>query len=231
MDLNLHVYQQLLLLLLKDKEGTVFSGIFYQQALAGAMIADLLLSRHIDITKIRRSRLINLINSNQTGDDLLDECISKIKNAKRPATIQTWISRFSSLKSLKNRAAISLVRKGILHMDEDKVLFIFRRKIYPETDHEPEREIIGNLQQAIFSDEDKLDPRTLVLLALCHSASVLRYLFDKNDLKSRKKRIEKIAAGEVTGLATKEVIQAVQTAIMIAAIMPAIIASTTTATS
>ena len=231
MDLNLHVYQQLLLLLLKDKEGTVFSGIFYQQALAGAMIADLLLSRHIDITKIRRSRLLNLINSNLTGDDLLDECISKIKNAKRPATIQTWISRFASLKSLKNRAAISLVRKGILHMEEDKVLFIFRRKIYPEMDHEPEREIIGNLRQAIFSDEDKLDPKTLVLLALCHGANVLRYLFNKNDLKSHKNRIEKIAAGEVTGLATKEVIQAVQTAIMIAAIMPAIIASTTTATS
>ena len=224
---NLYVYQQLLLLLLKDKEGTIFSGVFYQQALAGALTADLMLSRHIDITKNRRSRMVNLISDTPTGDEILDECISKIKTAKRTASIQTWISRLSSLKRLKHRAALKLCQLGILQIEEDKILLIFKRNIYPEINHEPESEIINNLNQAIFTDEDNIDPKTLVLLAICHGVNVLPHLFDKKALKSRKDRIRKIADGEVSGLATKEVIQSVQAAIMIAAVMPAIIASTT----
>jgi hypothetical protein len=47
--------------------------------------------------------------------------------------------------------------------------------------------------------------------------------FSKKELKDHKKRIDQIVNGEITGKATKEAIEAMQAAIMIACIMPTII--------
>jgi golgi phosphoprotein 3 len=229
MNTNYFIYQQLLLLMMKDKEGTIFSGIFYHQALAGAFVADLLLTRHIDIDESKRTKHIRLLDTTPAGDDLLDECLSKLQNAKRPASLQTWVSRFASIKKLKHRAAEGLCRSGILSMKEDTVLLLFSRKIYPEINPVPEQEIMNRLQQAIFTDSNDIDAETIVLLALCKSADILGKIFDKKELKSRKKRIEQIVNGELIGKATHEVIQSVQAAIMISAIIPAIMASTTAA--
>ena len=70
MNTNYFIYQQLLLLMMKDKEGTLFSGIFYHQALAGAFVADLLLTRHIDIDETKKTKRIRLLNTTPTGDEL-----------------------------------------------------------------------------------------------------------------------------------------------------------------
>lgn len=227
MNTKYFIYQQLLLLMMKDNEGTIFSGIFYHQALAGAFIADLLLTRHIEIDETKRNKRIKLLNTTPTGDELLDECLGKLQNAKRPASLQTWVSRFSSIKRLKHRAAEGLCRSGILSMKEDTILLLFSRKIYPEINPVPEQNIMTRLQQAIFTDNNDIEAETIVLLALCKSADILGKIFNKKELKTRKKRIEQIVNGELIGKATQEVIQSVQAAIMIATIMPAIIVSTT----
>jgi hypothetical protein len=225
------MYQQLLLLLLKDSKGTIFSGVFYHQALSGAFIADLLLLQHIEIITKGKKKYINLINPSPPGDELLDECIERLKNARRRGTVQTWVSRFSSIKQLRHRAAAGLCRNGVLQMKEDSVLLLFKRKVYPEINPVPEKEIIARLEQAIFTDTEELSAETVILLALCDSAGILRKIFDKKALKSRKQRIKRIVNGEVIGRATREVIDSVQAAVMVAAIMPAIIASTTVNTS
>jgi hypothetical protein len=90
-----------------------------------------------------------------------------------------------------------------------------------------QQELTERLREAIFSDIREVDPRTVVLLSLAKSADLLRLIFDKKQLKSRKTRIEQVVNGEMTGKATQEAIQAMQTAVMVACIMPAIIASTT----
>lgn len=227
MNTKYFIYQQLLLLLLKDEEGTLFAGVFYQQALAGAFMADLLLSKHVEIEEKGRSKRLKLISSTPTGDDLLDECLQKLQKARRPGSLQTWISRFASLKNMKHRAAESLCRIGILSMKEDTILLLFKRKIYPEINPIPEKEIMDRLHQTIFTDKTDIEPETIILLAICKSANVLGKIFDKKEIRSRKKRIEQIVNGDLIGHATQEVIQSVQAAIAVAAIMPAIIASTT----
>ena len=46
------------------------------------------------------------------------------------------------------------------------------------------------------------------------------------EIKQRKKRIEQIVNGEIAGKATKEAIDAMQAAVMVACIMPAIMMTT-----
>jgi len=163
------------------------------------------------------------------GDSVIDECLNKVIQSKKKQQLQTWVTRFSSLKNLKHRTARKLVERGILRADEDKVLLLFTRKIYPEVDQELETRMIERMREAIFTDQKDIDPRTVVLISLADSTGLLKVIFDKKELKSRKKRIEQITNGELTGKAAKEAIQAMQSAVFVACIVPTIIATTTTA--
>ncbi len=223
---TLFLHEEIMLLALRDEEGTIASGTMYQYAIGAALLAELLLSKHIEVEQSGKRKLVNLVSPTPLGEPLIDECLEKVISAKRRAVLQTWVSRFAGVKNLKHRVAQQLCRRGILRADEDKVLLIFTRKIYTEVNPGPERELIGRLRYAIFTDTRDIDPRTVVLLSLANSTGLLKVVFDKKKLKGRKARLEEIINGEITGKAAKEAIQAMQAAVMVCCIMPAIMTTT-----
>jgi Golgi phosphoprotein 3 len=218
----LYLHEEIMLLALRDREGTVFSGTMYNFAIGGAVLAELLMAKRIDVEVVKKRKYARVLSPSPVGDPLVDECLTKLDEAKRRDQLQTWVSKFANTKNLKHRVAEQLAKRRILRIDEDKVFGIFTRKIYPEVDPQPERELIERLRQAIFGDGAEIDPRTVVLLSLANSADLLKLVFDKKQLKSRKARIEQVVNGELTGKATNEAIQAMQAAVMVACIMPAI---------
>ena len=111
-------------------------------------------------------------------------------------------------------------------MDEETILLMFTRKIYPQINSQPERLIIDRLKKTIFTDTDDVDARTVVLLSLAKSANILPFIFGKKEIKQRKKRIEQIVNGDIAGKVTKEAIDAMQAAVMVACIMPALMVTT-----
>jgi len=223
---TLFLHEEILLLALRDEEGTIASGAMYQYAIGAALLAELLLSKRIEVEQSGKRKLVNLISPTLIGEPLIDECLEKVSSAKRRAVLQTWVSRFAGVKNLKHRVARQLCKRGILRADEDKVLLIFTRKIYPEINPGPERELIRRLEHAIFTDTRDIDPRTVVLLSLANSTGLLKVVFDKKKLKGRKARIKQIVDGEITGKAATEAIQAMQAAVMVAVIMPAMMTTT-----
>ena len=222
----LFLYEEVMLLALRDEEGTIASGTMYQYAIGAAILAELLLNKRISVEEASKKKLINLISSTPFGDPLIDQCLEKIGNAKRRASLQTWVSRFAGIKNLKHRAAQQLCDRGILRATEGSILLIFTRKIYPELNPIPEQKLIERLRQAIFSDSRDIDPRTVVLVSLANSTGLLNIVFDKKKLKARKARIKEISNGEITGKAATEAIQALQAAIMVTCIMPAVMTTT-----
>jgi len=224
---RLPLHEETLLLALRDDKGTIAPGTMYQQALAGALLAELMLQHRIDIDESGRKPLARVINPKPVGAPLLDECLEKVA-ASKPKRLDHWVSKFSGINRLKHRVAERLCDRGILHEEEGTILLLFTRRTYPETDPRPEQEIVERLRRTIFGDGRDVDPRTVVLLSLADAAGILRVVFDKKELKARKARIEQVVNGEVMGKAAKEAIQAVQAAIMVAAIMPAIISTTVT---
>ncbi|MEA3226358.1 MAG: GPP34 family phosphoprotein [Planctomycetota bacterium] len=224
---NLYLHEEIMLLALRDEEGTIVSaGTMYQYAIGAAVLSELLLSQRITVDQSGKRKVVDLVSSAPLGEPLLDHCLEKITAAKRRAALQTWVSRFAGVKNLKHLVARQLCKRGILRADEDKVLLIFTRKIYPEVNPEPERELIERLRHAIFTDAPDVDPRTVVLVSLANSTSLLKVVFDKKGLNTRKARIEQIVNGEITGKAAQEAIQAMQAAVMVACIMPAIMTTT-----
>jgi len=213
---NLHLYEEILLLALRDREGTIASGTWYSQAVAGALLAELMLDGHLSLADKKVSA-----RAAKVGDELLDESLALIVAAKRRRSLEGWLSKLAGLRHLKRRAAESLCRIGILAADRKRVLLFFERQIFPELDHAPELAVIERLRGVLFGPESKADPRTAVLVALAHHTGILRLAFDKKELKKAKARIERVIEGDVVGKAAKEVVQSLQAAIIVSAVVAA----------
>jgi hypothetical protein len=222
---SLCLHHEIMLLALRDREGTIASGTLYQFAIGGAVLAELLLHTRISIGD-QKKKLLQVADSTLLNEPLLDECLARIAGAKRRASLQTWVSRIAGMSNLKHRVATQLCERGILRADEDKVLLIFSRKIYPEVDSGPETSLIERLRSAIFDDDGVVDPRTVVLVSLADGTGLLKVAFGKRELEARKRRIDQIVNGELTGKATREAVEAMQAAVIAACVIPTLIATT-----
>ena len=224
---SLFLHEEVLLLALRDKEGTVAFGVMCELAMGGAIAAELLLRQKIEIDTGNRP-LVNVVDEQPLGNEVLDECLTLVTTASRRARLRAWVPRFARRRRLKHRVAQGLCAHGILREDEDRVLLLFRRRIYPEIDPQPERKIVERLRRALLSPGTRVEPRTLVLLSLVKSADLLRSCFEKREIKENKRRIADMVSGELAGQATGKAIQAVRVAATMAAITPAIAATAAT---
>jgi len=223
---ELGLHEEIMLLALREEEGTVHSSASYHFALSAAALAELLLRGVVELDEGTKRRLVTLPKKEAQGDPLLDECIGRLESAKRRASLQDWVWKLSGIKGIKDKVALELCRKGVLRADEDKVLLIFSRKIYPERDPRPEKNIRERMRRAIFGTSASVVPRTAILISLAHSTGLLNTCFDKKKLRARKRRIEQIAAGDRMGKAAKEAIDAAHAALVVTTcIVPMIVAS------
>src|SRR4030095_8620963 len=101
---TIFLHEEVMLLALRDTEGTIAPGTMYQYAMAGAVLAELLLNHRIRVEESKK-KLVNVVTSKPRGDPLLDECLGKISSAKRRASLQTWVSRLAGVRNFKHRVA------------------------------------------------------------------------------------------------------------------------------
>jgi len=219
----LYLHEEFMLLALREETGTEAVSESIEYPLAAAILSELLLQKRIELDRVKKKKqIVNLIDSTLFREPILDEALEKIKTAKKPADLNSWVERLAELKKLKHRTALQLCHRGILRADEDKILKIFTRKIYPEMDPRPERDLVERLRRAIFTDSENINPRDTILIALADQVHLLQKKFDNKQLKARKKRIEQIANGSLTATAAKEVVDAMNAVLFIAVIMPII---------
>lgn len=208
------LHEALLLLILKDAEGTIdWRATHWPLALGGALLAELVLRERVHIGEDKKQR-VEVVDERQTGDELLDECLAKLDAARRPANAQTWVARFSQLRKLRDRVALRLVKRGVLKVAEGQVLLIFKRTLYPEIDPQPERELVTRMKRAIIGDTVEVDARTGLLIALASVSGVLQLHFDKRMLRENKQRVKQIVDGQRIGTAAKAAIAAAQAAVV-----------------
>lgn len=226
---ELRLYEELMLLALKEEKGTILVE-FVEYAMSAAILSELIIEKRIVIDDSKK-QFVQIRDSESVHDPIIDEAFDLIRSSKKVRRLQDWTTRIASIKELRHKIAKQLVDKNILIADTDKILLLFTRRIYPELNPIPEQEIRRQMEHAIFNESDNLDERLTILIALADSINLLPKIFDKKEVKRYKDRIKAIVNGERTSKAAKETIEAIQTAIIIASILPAIIASTTVTTS
>jgi len=121
----------------------------------------------------------------------------------------------ANLKKLKNRTAQQLCRKEILRLEEKDVFIIFKKKVYPELNPEPERQLKETIRKAIFTDRYEPEIETIALIAIAHHTDLLKLNFSSKKLKQNKRKIEELIEGESVGEAVNEVVQSIKTAMFV----------------
>lgn len=219
---DLTLFEEALLLALQDEKGTFATGAWLSMAASGAILAELLLAERVRLVGDKKKERVELAARTPTGDDLLDECLEAIATSQKPRSLQHWATKFADLQDLRGRIARRLVARDILRLEESKVLLLFTRKAYPELDPEPERALRERLRSAVLDEEAEIDARTSVLLSLAKGTGLLELVFDRKERKAHKARIEAIVNGEAYGHAIRQLVDATNTAIFVACIMPTI---------
>ena len=222
---ELRLHEEVLLLALKDEKGTPHASQ-YGFAMGGALLAELLLTDRLILEDKPRRKplkpgkkpdyLVALGDRRPMSDPILDECLHRVGESKRPRSPQDWVMRFARLKDLRRRVAVGLCRRGILREEEDRIMVMVRRTAYPTLDGAPESRVVDRLRKSIMSDSEETDARTAVLVALANVTGLLKPALGKDILKQRKARIKVIAEGDVVGDATRTAVEAAQAAVIAA---------------
>lgn len=184
-------------------------------------MAELLLNDALKLSKDKHPKVEYLSKAN-LDDNVLYHAATMVQESKKTKDIKHWIGRFAAIGDLKNKIARSLCEKGILTEKEVSVFWVFSATRFPEANPSSERELIARLKTAIFTSSQDVDIRTATLISILKPSSILQIPFEKSKLNARKARIEALCDGSLVCNATQEVIQAIQTALIVASIMPAI---------
>jgi hypothetical protein len=225
---QLSLPEEVLLLALHDEKGTTSFGSMYGYAIAGGVVAELTLHGRFGVERVKKSTLLDVVNTAPVGDPLLDEALEQVRTAKRRASVQTWVQRFTRLRA-HERLAERLRLRGVLRRHEGRFLFVFPRATYPTVDGRPELDAIERIRRAIF-DDAPVDSRTAILASLAHATGLLGDLFGRKELKRRKQRIRELTELHDAGAAANAAVHAVQVA-TIAAVTAAVSAATAAAAS
>lgn len=218
-DLLLH--EAVLLLALRDDAGTAPLNVPVQTALGAALVGELLLRGRVSIEKTRFGQMLLTRSAQQTGDAALDALAERIRLAKRRASLGTWISRAGATRGLRESLSRRLCMRGVLRIDEQRMLVLFKRTVYPQVNPRPERELIERLR-AVALGEAAADGYAATLLGIARHASLLGVVLDKAEQKAAKKRI----AGIVGGVPEAKLVDdAVRTALQSAAVAATIASS------
>ena len=122
---NLYIHEELVLLALRDQEGTFISGPQCHHAIGGAILSELLIADRIAFEA--DGERVKSIDPTPMGEPILDECLAELGEARRLRAAETWIANWANEDRLAHRVAEGLCRRGILRADERKVLLIFSR--------------------------------------------------------------------------------------------------------
>ena len=128
---ELHLHEQVLLLALRDADGTIESQAGqYPHALGGAILAELILRDRLRVTE-DEAPLVAVTDESTIGEPILDEALSLVVSEKSPRSPAAWVEQFTGIPDLKDKVARELCARGILEDSLEKVLLVFSRKVYP----------------------------------------------------------------------------------------------------
>jgi golgi phosphoprotein 3 len=197
--------EEILLLTLDDKKAA-FRSLPEQAvrtALAGALLMELAVANRIDTDL----HALLLVNAEPTGDPLMDEILDRLRAASASQSAAYWLNEIAwQTDKLRERVLQQLVDKGVLKVEDRKILWVFAQRKYPLMDDREIKEVRTRLRELIFSDNIP-DAREAVLIGLVHACGLVDALFEEKELPQVMPRLTELAKLDLIG---REVDQAIR---------------------
>ncbi|NKR64365.1 GPP34 family phosphoprotein [Rhodococcus hoagii] len=219
------IAEDLLLLLLDDESGdTLVDGTRLPRVLAGAVLLELALDGYVTPADqgedVKRGRLA-VRRVEAPADPILGHALGVVADARRPMKPEAAIEKLDS----EVRAAVfeRVIDRGWVRESRRKVLGIFPSKVWPPVDESHERGVRHELSGVLVEGLDPT-PRAAALISLLSAVDAAAKVFPDTDRKMIRKRAKEIADGEWAGAAVRKAVDAINSAVFVAVMVPAMAA-------
>ena len=218
--MKLSLKEKYLILAYHPKKGIRIAGSFMAYGIAGAILMELAELEKISVENKR----VRLLNTHNTGDDVLDDVIGILRKSSKPVKIKSLISKIAH-KPAKFKKPIleGLVDKRVMRQLRKKFL-IFPYYRYPVLKEDYRDELIANIRGLVLKNSGG-DNDIVMLAGLAGSSQFInRFFKTRGERKLAKKRIKEIIAASQIDKTIAETVQAVQAAVLVTVTSTAVIA-------
>ncbi len=208
----LRFVEEIMLLLLRDEDGRFVQVPTWSvdYALAGAVLMDLAMENRID-TDLEN---LLLINDSPVGDNILDPVLAEIAAGGNHDT-RYWVEQVSRQGTRFRELSLErLVEKGILEMEDDRFLWVFRSRRYPAIDGSVEREVKLRILNVLFSDEIP-DPRDQMIICLADACGIFPRLLSRQEHARAADRIAQVSQLDLIGQTMSQAIHDIQVSVAV----------------
>jgi hypothetical protein len=206
------IAEEFLLLCFDDQTGKkIISGDRIEPALGAALLVELALMERIGVTPQsagwRERGRITITDMAPTDDSELDAALAKLQHAEGQK-VKNLISTMSGnriTKGLERRLLERLASRGVLRLEQGKVLGIFPRPTWPTHDTNPEEDVRGRLHAALIAGLTPTE-RSVALIGLLQAAGLLTKVVPTEDRKTLRRRAKELSEGDWAAKAVKDAI-------------------------
>jgi hypothetical protein len=213
---QLTVPQAFALLQVEPDGRHALDGSTLDTGLAGAVLADLALRGAVSL----QDGLVTVVNGAATGDPVLDGVVGSIAAAGAPRKAKWWVSRLGK-RQLRDDVFAGLVERGVISVEQGKVLGLFPTTKHPEQDGAPEALLRSGIGD-VLAGRARPTPFSAAVIGLLDATNTLRKQFGTVD----KNLVKEITSGTWASPAVKAVLEEIEAATMVV-IMAATMATTT----
>ncbi len=179
-----------------------FKNESFDVVLASSILMDLALHHRIDSDQT----YIIPDKTEPIGDKLLDGVMKEIIDWGCNRKIEDWISHLSIHgQYFRDEIVKSLVKKGVLKVEDEKILWFFSKRKYPIVDDTELEEVQTRIRTLVFSKELPEEADIVIISILAHS-NLLRTVFTHQEIGVYRDRIEEIAKMDFIGQAIASII-------------------------
>ncbi|PYY62761.1 GPP34 family phosphoprotein [Curtobacterium sp. MCPF17_003] len=213
---QLTVPQAFALLQVEPDGRHALDGSTLDTGLAGAVLADLALRGAVSL----QDGLVAVVNGAVTGNPVLDGVVGSIAAAGAPRKAKWWVSRLGK-RQLRDDVFAGLVERGVISVEQGKVLGLFPTTKHPERDGAPEALLRSGIAD-VLAGRAGPTPFSAAVIGLLDATNTLRKQFGAVD----KDLVKEITSGSWASPAVKAVLEEIEAATMVV-IMAATMATTT----
>ncbi|MFD6893778.1 GPP34 family phosphoprotein [Rhodococcus sp. NPDC060086] len=216
--------EDLLLLALDDESGkSIVDSITLPRVLAGAVLLELVLDKVVLLDEEgmqgKKGRVV--VGGAAPADPVLADAVALL-GARKPMKPAAAIEKLS--KNLRDVVLERVVANGWVREERGKVLGLFPTRRWPAVDESHERQVRSELY-SVLVDGVTPSPHTASLISLLSATKLAPKIFPDVDKKRITERAKEISEGEWAGKAVCQAVDAVNTAIIVAVTVPAVVAS------
>ncbi|MBS2938460.1 GPP34 family phosphoprotein [Nocardioides sp. J2M5] len=215
------IVEELFLLLRRDDGKAESATSQNGYGLAAAVVTDLVLAEKVTLSDDKDPRMA-VVSPAPAGHPALDVALARLveKDGKKLSSLVT-----DRRLNVEHEVAEALSSAGVVRVEEKRALGLVPAR-YPILDPEPERRVRERLRTVLAGGTPQ--PADATLLSVLQGLGLVGKVLadEKGGLGRRdlKRRIEEVSTDVQAGAAVAKAVQAMNTAIMTAAILPAIAA-------